>query len=406
MPHIFKHMQELKDSPLSHLSSHILIVRGEGSYHTIQESKDFQDFLIKKKVCYFEASSPLPHFKRAKNLSEKIKDFKPDLIIAVGGGSIIDTAKTALLIERGGVYWEEGKENLSVVVSPLPSSPYPLMAIPTTAGSGSEATHFSVCYHNNKKYSLSHPSLKPSFVLLYSPSLTSLSPLGLAIPIADSLSQAIESLLSINCSLFSSFYSFSSLEKSSKGLFFENPEENIFNSSLSEYKKVNTLFPLLQEASYEAGCAIDITKTTVAHALSYTLTRSYKVPHGQAVALFLPAVLEVTLSFLKKEEVEESIKDKIKERFSLLKTALSPFIKRFYPEIKNQETFEREKIPSLIKEIFKKMHLKTSLREIKDINNLSLITEDLTSEVNGERLKNYFITLESKDLEEIIKRSY
>lgn len=49
MPHIFKHMQELKDSPLSHLSSHILIVRGEGSYHTIQESKDFQDFLIKKR---------------------------------------------------------------------------------------------------------------------------------------------------------------------------------------------------------------------------------------------------------------------------------------------------------------------------------------------------------------------
>lgn len=363
---LYSSLSQFIQDPLLQNSSRLLVVHGKHSFDSYQKMKDLKDFLEEKKAEFYPLSGGNPSLPSSRELSLKIKDFKPDLIIAMGGGSVIDSAKTALLWEANEGLGEEEFLNYSSL-APIR---FPFLAIPTTAGSGSEATHFSVCYWEGKKYSLAHPSLRPSVVLLHAPFLSSLSPLGLAIPAADAISQAIESLLSSTLSCESSSYSFSSLEKSAQG-----------REEMSLPKK----YSLLMEASYKAGCAINLTKTTVAHALSYTLTSHWGIAHGQAVAFFLPAVLEVSLSFPE---------DLISSKFSLLQEALFPF----------KGTLKREDIPSFLKELFKKMGLKTSLKEIEV--NSDLIKKTLLDEVNQERLKNYFIPLTEKDLREIIERSF
>jgi alcohol dehydrogenase len=180
-------------------------------------------------------------------------------IVAIGGGSVIDLAKA--VIHR-------------CIESSLPV-PF-FTAIPTTAGSGSEATHFAVVYKQKRKYSLVHPGLLPQLVIL-DPSLTySLPAYQTAVSGIDAFSQAVES-----------FWNLNSTEESK-----EYAHESILLWKNFFIKTVNQPDPQVREkmllASHLAGKAINITRTTGPHALSYYLTAHHHIPHGQAVALFLP----------------------------------------------------------------------------------------------------------------------
>ena len=182
-----------------------------------------------------------------------------DVMLAIGGGSVIDLAKA--------IIYRCIKNNVSV--------PF-FIAAPTTAGSGTEATQFAVVYRGKKKFSLVHPKMLPALVIL-DPVLTySLNPLQTAISGMDVLSQAVESYWNIHA----------------------NPESKDFSKECiclwNEYfmeavKEPNSLSrEKMLWASHLAGKAINITRTTGPHALSYFLTANFGVPHGQAVALFLP----------------------------------------------------------------------------------------------------------------------
>ncbi|MCL2128778.1 MAG: phosphonoacetaldehyde reductase [Treponema sp.] len=182
-----------------------------------------------------------------------------DAIIALGGGSAIDMAKLI------GHFSAKNK--------------IPFLAIPTTAGSGSEATSFAVMYENKIKSSIEDKSILPDIVII-DPSLTmSLPPFITAVSGMDALCHAIESYWSINSTNESKEYA-----KKAMTIILNDLPETVNNPSVK--LRLNMLL-----AANLAGKAINISKTTAAHAVSYALTSYFSVPHGLAVSFLIPDLL-------------------------------------------------------------------------------------------------------------------
>lgn len=180
-------------------------------------------------------------------------------ILTVGGGSVMDLAKSVIY-------------QLSTYTDNFPL----LIAVPTTAGSGSEATHFAVIYRQNRKESLVHQAMLPGIVIL-DPLLTeSLAPYQAAVSGMDAFAQAVESYWSSNATAVSREYSTRAIL-----LWKEYFLPAVIGGNRLAREK-------MLESAFASGQAINITRTTGPHALSYFLTARYQVPHGQAVAVFLP----------------------------------------------------------------------------------------------------------------------
>lgn len=215
-----------------------------------------------------------------------------DVIIAVGGGSVIDMAKliryySLLNFENMPIEDIINYKNMSDKKQPR------LIAIPTTAGSGSEATCFAVMYVNKIKYSIESHSVLPDAVILDPLLSMSLSAFITAVTGMDALCQAIESYWSIKSTDESKKYA----EKAIKILLKCLPE-TVHNPNVQ--LRLNML-----QASNFAGKAINISKTTAAHAISYILTSHFGIPHGLAVSLTIPDFLAYNYA-VTKEDAEDS----------------------------------------------------------------------------------------------------
>ncbi len=175
-----------------------------------------------------------------------------DGFIAVGGGTTIDTAKLLNLAVVSGLPVKELLTQKSV-----PDKLLPCLAFPTTAGTGAEATRFAVCYDGETKYSIDFEVIRPSDVAIVPEFTVTLPAYQKASTNFDAYAQAVESLWA-------------------KGATAESKKHA--NRALELMKEGN--WP---EASYWAGRAIDISRTTAAHAFSYYLTSHYGIPHGHAV---------------------------------------------------------------------------------------------------------------------------
>ena len=192
--------------------------------------------------------------------------------MAVGGGHILDFAKSVNALAPEHNIFEAVSNNNLLNAKNIK----PLIAIPTTAGSGAETTQFSVIYVDGKKYSLDHPSIRPSNTII-DPSLAySVPKLIAASSGIDALSQAIESFWAVRSTPESKAFA-----KEAIILLRDNLSVAINTSSKDAKNKVSY-------AAHLAGKAINISRTTAPHALSYGLTAYYNVPHGQAVAITLP----------------------------------------------------------------------------------------------------------------------
>lgn len=194
-----------------------------------------------------------------------------DALIAAGGGSAIDMAKlvNALAPHDG--------DPLDVVLgrATVPQSRVPLVAIPTTAGSGTEATQFAVVYVDHAKYSVSAPALRPGTAII-DPGLTcSLSPRLTAVTGMDAFSQGVESYWSVHSTPASKRCAARAIS-----LVLRHLPEAVHAPTRQARRGMS-------KAAHLAGCAIDITRTTGAHAMSYPLTSYFGIPHGQAVCLTL-----------------------------------------------------------------------------------------------------------------------
>jgi alcohol dehydrogenase class IV len=250
----------------------ILIVRGKESYNICGAKNILEPMLysIGRQIYEFYDFEINPKESDIKKGISYISNLNIDSIIAVGGGSVIDMAKSIRF------FFAYGRNDV------------PLIAIPTTAGTGSEVTRFAVFYKNKVKYSIEHEAIAPDIAII-DPYFTYNNPKYLtACTGFDALAHAIESYWNIYATAESDNYVITAIR-----LLWENLPK-VVNSPCKESRDS------VSEGAFWAGKAINITKTTGPHALSYGFTAYYNIPHGHAVALTFPSFFKYNVKLDKR----------------------------------------------------------------------------------------------------------
>lgn len=275
-----------------------------------------------------------------------------DGLISIGGGSSIDTAKA--IKARLDTSNEE-----DLIYSRLNSRiPCPHIAVPGTAGTGSEATQIAVMYVEGRKVSLNHSSLRPDGVILDATLLDSLPEYHKKSCALDALSQGIESYWSISANDDSRVHAF---------LAIIGVLDNLKDYLAGDEHAAEEML----DASYQSGKAIQITRTTAAHAMSYMLTKKLGLAHGHACMLTLPVLWEM---MQERDDMQDVLKDlSIKMRLGDI---------RMGPKLLRGILYDLEmEIPPVPKED---------------------ILEELARSVNTERLNNHPVKMSG----EVIKQAY
>ena len=344
----------------------IFILCGKNSFITSGAKKFIEESLIKKEVKFLYKISNIPILEELIKIINDIRNFKPDLILAIGGGTIIDYAKIANLVEV--------KDNLKELIInynyPFKNKYTKLAVIPTTAGSGAEVTSNAVIYVDQIKHSFENELLKPDNYFLIPEFLIS-APYKIKSSAGfDAIAQAVESLLSKKSSEQSVDYASKSLRVSINSYisFLENP--NIKNATE------------MSIASNLAGKAISISKTTAPHAASYPFTSLFNISHGHAVSLFFEKFIKYNFDNLNRSETNFNIKKRFDHLFKLFDT-------------NNINEFNSKII--LIK---KKARLEDNLKILNiDINKSS---EKIIKGINLLRLGNNPVKINERDIYNII----
>ena len=209
---------------------------------------------------------------------EAYKSSGADFIVAFGGGSPLDVAKAAgILAMYGGKITEyEGGGK-------VPGSVVPMIAIPTTAGTGSEVTSFSVITDHSRNYKLSVSSnyLLPAYAIL-DPELIASVPAGTAAACGvDAMVHALEAYLSLAASPFSDMFALKALQLIGKNL--RAYAANRGNEAAAEAMMMGSLF---------AGIAFSHARLGDVHAMSHPVSAYFNVAHGVANAILLPVIVE------------------------------------------------------------------------------------------------------------------
>lgn len=283
----------------------VLLVTGKSAFALSGAKNAVFPFLKELDVRYFSDFDVNPKFEHAIAGALLAREFVPDIVVAIGGGSVIDMAKLINTFAS-----KPNVEVDDVISNTLRTVAAPLVAVPTTAGTGSEATHFAVVYIDGKKYSLAHPAMLPDIAVL-DPELSFSMPSYLAASSAiDALAQAIESYWSLGSTKESRSYASMAI----MGLV------SAIIPAVRD-RSESAMTSLLFAANY-AGRAINITKTTAPHALSYSISQQVGLAHGHAVGTTLghffllhdDAELIASLS----PSVAENLNIRMNEIYSLL----------------------------------------------------------------------------------------
>ncbi len=225
--------------------------------------------------------TPNPDFETLRDNCQTFADSvsADTVIIALGGGSVIDTAKVLASTDNG---FEPVRQFLETGKSESRLVSYPIIAVPTTAGTGSEVTRWATVWDvkSQKKYSLARPSLYPTHAVI-DPNLTLGLPRQMTIYTAlDALSHSLESLWNRNANPVSSNYAVYAASQMISAL--PLLAEDLGNIELRERVSKACLF---------AGLAFSNTKTALAHSLSYPITLKYDIVHGLACSFSLPMIM-------------------------------------------------------------------------------------------------------------------
>ena len=223
-----------------------------------------------------------PEFKDLEVTYNKIREIDFELILAIGGGSVLDASKFFSVYNEKKEY--QFVEN--IIKGKLPKKDYkliPIISVPTTAGTGSEITPWATIWDMNekKKYSLHLPNLF-SEVALYDPILTLSVPKDITIQTGlDTLSHALESIWNKNANEITINYAI----KSAK-LVVDNLVLLSHNLDNLEYRNN------IMKACMYAGLTFSNTQTAIAHAMSYYITAYKGIDHGIACSFTLPMLID------------------------------------------------------------------------------------------------------------------
>ena len=346
----------------------IFILCGKKSFVTSGAEVLFKKIITKKQIKLFYKNSELPILEELIEIIKKIKDFKPDLILAVGGGAVIDYAKIANVIDLR-------PDLVSLIINysyPFKQKYTKLAVIPTTAGSGAEVTSNAVIYVDGIKHSFESELLIPDNFFLIPEFLISAPNKIKASAGFDAIAQALESLVSIKSNDQSVGYATKSLKISINSYISFLNDPNLKNATE------------MSIASNLAGKAISISKTTAPHATSYPFTSLFNISHGHAVGLFFENFFKFNFDNLN----ESKTSFVLKKRFDLIFNLF---------DVENINDFN-SKI-SLIK---KKAKLEDNLK-ILNIN-IEENAEKIIKGINLLRLGNNPVKIDGNDILKIITK--
>jgi len=348
----------------------IFVLCGKKSFVTSGAEKLFKKIIIDKEIKLFYKKSELPILEELIEIINNIKNFKPDLILAVGGGAVIDYAKIANVVEV-----RNDLADLIVNYSyPFKKKYTKLTVIPTTAGSGAEVTSNAVIYVDGIKHSFESELLIPDNFFLIPEFLISAPNKIKASAGFDAIAQALESLVSKKSNEQSVEYASKSLRVSVNSFlsFVNNP--NMKNATE------------MSIAANLAGKAISISKTTAPHAASYPFTSLFNISHGHAVGLFFERFFKFNYENLEKSEVSFDLKKRFDLIFNLF-------------DVPNIEGFN--------------LTISSIKKQAKLEDNMNLLNIDLNKNiekiiggVNLLRLGNNPVKINGKDITNIILDKY
>jgi alcohol dehydrogenase len=363
-------ISDLKSIIAKESCKRVFLVTGKGSYDGTIVKNLIEGIL--SEIVYFRHSDfdVNPNISDIKKGLEKLFSFNPDLIIAVGGGSVLDTAKLITAFTSSNQRIEDVIAGSAIEIN---RRKIPLVAIPTTAGSGSESTHFSVLYIDDKKFSIASNYLLPDYIILDTRLTYSMSPFLTGVTGMDALSQSIESVWAVGATSKSFEYSMLALD------YILDVFPSIIKNPISEGREKMLI------GSHLAGNAINISKTTAPHALSYFLTINYGIPHGLAVFLLLPEFYIVNTCFKGYTFAEGVNQNILKFRISTMNTL---FKSKGY-----------NNIPDFLRSIV--LALGKSLR-LRDYGVKKADIEKIAKSVNIERLSNNPFRLSEIEIIEIL----
>lgn len=351
----------------------ILLVTGKSSYRLSGAEAALSPRFEGIELTHFCDFSPNPTLEEVDAGVALWRATKPDLVLGVGGGSALDLAKMI----NGVAASSHGTRDLLTGRATLEGSPVPVVAIPTTSGSGAEITHFAAVYVDGVKYSITHESLRPTYCILDASLTHSLPSYLTAATGMDALAQAIESYWSVNSTPESRAFSAEAIELCAPNL------ERAATSPTPEAREA------LMQGSNLAGKAIDIARTTAPHALSYVITTDFGVTHGHAVALTLGAVFAFNAQAPDSAAIET-------EKLAALRKTMDELSRLLHCS-------DGKASARRLEEMMQACGLKTRLRDV-GVTRADL--PRLAKSVNPQRLKNNPRELSSEDLGRILESVY
>jgi alcohol dehydrogenase len=282
----------------------------------------------------FDKVTPNPELTDLQHWIEDLKSESITQVVALGGGSVIDTAKVmAYMLANLDVELETSLQQPSIAKT----TSLPLIVIPTTSGTGSEVTPFATVWDSatQKKFSLTN--VTPTVAILDAHLTLSLPRQETLYPALDALSHALESLWNKNRTVQSQEHAIQSIEGICEAL----PQVLQQHQNLAARKT-------LQQAATLAGLAISQTKTAIAHAISYPLTLKFGLPHGLACSFTIPTLIQYYGA--EKLKLEPRIADKILVLFKFLDlyAELTKFIPKSSLEQIDVEALEPSRLENFL----------------------------------------------------------
>ena len=274
--------EELKSFFQEHSFRRTFLVAGS-SFPKLPVGEELQELFSELGISFYHFSDFRPN-PRLEEVEEGIKAFSAfhgDSILAVGGGSALDTAKCIKL------FTGLSKEK-SYLEQKYRENDIPLVVHPTTAGTGSESTPFAVIYKAGEKCSVEHESIYPKYRIEDARSLRSLPIYQKKATLLDALSHAMEAIWSKYSNEDSRAYGQKAISLILTNYKAYLSLENDGEAQGKVFSAKGPSQPVLEaiaEAANLAGKAIAVTKTTAGHALSYKLGSLYQLPHGLATAM-------------------------------------------------------------------------------------------------------------------------
>jgi alcohol dehydrogenase len=233
-------------------------------------------------VPVFDEIEPNPKNTTVDRGGEAVRSLQPDLIIGLGGGSVLDAAKAIALLATnpGGIEEYEGREKYK-------TAPLPVLALPTTCGTGSEVTWVAVITHAGRKFKMSikGPLMYPAVALVDPDLLMTLPPRLVASTGLDALTHAVEAYTSKPATVITDTLALEAVR-----LIFR-----YLPTAFQEIKNNAEAREGLMMGSLLAGMAFGNSDVGAVHCLAEAVGSLYDTPHGVANAVFLPYVMEFNL---------------------------------------------------------------------------------------------------------------